>query len=400
MAGWTLAFQMGVQFDRLLDKFDGPFEELNGKVNPPHAKVLDAEGAVGFFLHYRSNDSFIAVNRLLKAGEEVRRLKEPFTAEGVKHPAGMYFVTRKNTTQPLLEKIAADLGTRFIGSKEAPGKEAVPLKPVRVGLWDRYGGSMPSGWTRWILEQFEFPFEVVYAKELDKGNLREKFDVLVFVDGAIPGRGGEGAFPKKEGDGGGDGPPGERPGGGWNEERVPAEFRDRYGNLTVATTVPQLKKFLEAGGTVLTIGTSTGLANHLGLPVASHLVEKGTDGRERALPRDKFYVPASVLRVKLDPTHPLAWGLPSEVDVTFANSPTFKLTGKGVDRVAWFDGKKPLRSGWALGQEHLDGGVSIAEAKVGKGTLVLYGPQVLFRAQPHGTFKLVFNGLVRAGMGE
>ena len=60
------------------------------------------------------------------------------------------------------------------------------LKPVRIGLWDQYGGSMPSGWTRWIFEQYEFPFEVVFPQTLDAGNLNSKFDVLVFVDGGIP----------------------------------------------------------------------------------------------------------------------------------------------------------------------------------------------------------------------
>ena len=70
----------------------------------------------------------------------------------------------------MLEKIAAELGTPFQGSPAAPGPEAVALKTPRVGLWDRYGGSMPSGWTRWLLEQFEFPFQLVYAPELDKGD--------------------------------------------------------------------------------------------------------------------------------------------------------------------------------------------------------------------------------------
>src|SRR5262245_12651870 len=91
IAGWTLAYQMRVQFDRILDGFDGPFEEIKGEIPPPPARVDDVEGAVGFFLHMRTNDSFRAVNRLLKAGEEVRRLQEPFVAEGAKHPAGMFF---------------------------------------------------------------------------------------------------------------------------------------------------------------------------------------------------------------------------------------------------------------------------------------------------------------------
>jgi hypothetical protein len=93
-------------------------------------------------------------------------------------------------------------------------------------------------------------------------------------------------------------------------------------------------------------------------------------------------------------------------DVMFSASPTFRLTGgSGSDAarirpVGWFDTRTPLRSGWAWGQEHLDGGLAIIDAKVGKGRLALFGPQVLFRGQPHGTFKLVFNGIVQAAADE
>jgi hypothetical protein len=390
-AGWTLAYQMGVKFDRILDGFDGPFEELKAEIPPPPGRVLDAGNAVGFFLHNRTNDSFRAVNLLLAAGEEVRRLKEPFTVNGAKHPAGVFFVTRKDGTLGRLEKIARTLGTRFVGSPEAPGKEAVALKPVRIGLWDRYGGSMPSGWTRWLLEQFDFPFQVVYPPELDKGGLREKFDVIVLVDGAM----GGGRF---GGGGGGDAPPKEVD--VIDELGLPAEYRGRRGSISTARTVPLLKKFMEEGGTIITIGSSTSLGTTLGLPMANHLVTKDADGKERPLGRDKFYVPASVLRVKVDPTHPLAWGMGDEVDVMFEGSPTFRLKEdaekNGLAKVAWFAGKMPLRSGWAFGQEALDGGVAIIDADVGKGKLVLFGPQILFRAQPHGTFKFFFNAIERA----
>ena len=119
------------------------------------------------------------------------------------------------------------------------------------------------------------------------------------------------------------------------------------------------------------------------------------EGRERQLPREKFYIPGSVLQVRVDNTHPLAWGMDERVDVMFDNSPVFAVNpgSKGVDRVAWFDSKEPLRSGWAWGQEHLEGGVAVAEADVGRGKLFMFGPEVLFRAQPHGTFKFFFNGL-------
>lgn len=387
-AGWTLAFQMGVKFDRFLDGFAGPFEELKTEVPPPPAKVLFAEKAVGFFLAVRTNDAFHAVNLLLAAGEDVRRLTEPAVISGVKHAPGMFFVVNKDGTLERLKKISESLGTRFIGSDVMPGKEAVAIKPLRIGLWDRYGGSMPSGWTRWLLEQFEFPFTIVYPPELDKGGLREKFDVIVLADGAI-GSGMRGM--------GGDQPPDIAV---TDELGLPAEYRGRRGSITTTKTVPQLKKFLEDGGTILAFGSSTSLGKQLGLPVENHLVAKDADGKDKPLARDKFYVPPSILRMKVDPTNPLAWGLEDEVDVMFDNSPTFRLptdaSKSGLNRVGWFAGKTILRSGWALGQEHLDGGVAIIDAEIGKGHVVLYGPQVLFRAQPHGTFKLFFNGLVRA----
>jgi hypothetical protein len=387
-AGWTLAYQMGVQFVRILDGFDGPFDEVQYPLSPPAGQVTGAQAAAGFFLDTRTNDSFHAVNRLLKAGVEVRRLQEPFTAQGEKYPPGTFFIPSKGRMTRQLERLATELGTSFRGSSAAPDKEAVAIKPVRIGLWDRYGGSMPSGWTRWLLERFEFPFQVVFAPELDKGGLREKYDVLIFVDGAIGAGGGGGG---KKGFGGGK----------LDEQSLPEEYRGRQGNVTKEITVPKLREFLEGGGTILTIGSSTALARQLGLPLANHLAVRDEDGNEKPLPREKFYVPTSVLRVRVDTSHPLAWGLGEEADVTFANSPTFRIPESagmnGLKRVAWFDSKKPLRSGWAWGQENLEGGVAVAEAQVGKGRLVLFGPQITFRAQPHGTFRLLFNGIVQAG---
>src|SRR5262249_53080875 len=145
-----------------------------------------------FFLDARMNDSYRAVNRLLKSGEDVRRLQAPFTIKNVTYPAGTFFMRRQAKTLPLLEKTAAELGTSFAGSALAPGNEAAAVRPVRIGLWDRFGGSMPSGWTRWLLERFEYPFLVVKVDDLDAGELREQFDVLIFVDDALKGRGGVG----------------------------------------------------------------------------------------------------------------------------------------------------------------------------------------------------------------
>src|SRR5207245_11695689 len=110
---------------------------------------------------------------------------------------------------PLLKHAAAELGVSFDGIATAPTGDALRLRPLRIGLWDRYGGSMPSGWTRWLFERFEFPFAVVFPAALDTGKLASRYDVLVFPTGAIPA-----ADSERTGPGGGAGGGGGGGGGG------------------------------------------------------------------------------------------------------------------------------------------------------------------------------------------
>jgi hypothetical protein len=385
VTGYNIAYSMGIKFDRILEAFDGPFEKVTdvvavtpGKIGP--AATVAAPG--GYLLSHDVNDAFVAVNRLLKATEEVHWLKSAWTVDGKTYPAGAMFIPARPSTLPILQKLAADKGLNF-GTVASRPPDTLKLKPVRIGLWDQYGGSMPSGWTRWIFEQYEFPFEVVYPATLDAGNLNAKFDVLVFVDGGIP---------EREGSGGG-GFGGAQPAA----DSIPAEFRPRLGRVTIAKTVPELRKFVENGGTVLTIGSSTALGYHLGLPVRDALVERIASGAERPLPREKFFIPGTILEARIDRSQPLAYGMDEKTMVMWDESPAFRLQPeaavKGVHPVAWFDNAAPLRSGWAWGQQYLDQAVAIVDAPLGKGRVVLFGPEVLWRAQPHGTFKMFFNGI-------
>jgi hypothetical protein len=367
---------MGVRFDRILDGFDGPFETVAEWNAKPPAGAVEAGPARGYLLSPAVNDAVRAVSRLLAAGREVHRLSAAWELGGRRFEAGTYYVPEGRGVRASLEASAAELGVSAAAAQERPGVPMVRIRQPRVALWDVYGGSMPSGWTRWILERFEIPYKVVYAPELDAGKLRDKYDVIVFVDGAIPSR-----------DGGAGGP---------DPARIPAEQQHMLGQVSVATTVPQLRAFLEKGGRIVTIGNSTTLARHLGLPVRNHLVQRTPEG-EKALAAEQYFIPASVLQVKVDNTQPLAWGMPERVDVLFDESPvlSFDAGAPGLTRVAWFDTKTPLRSGWAWGQHYLEGGVAAAQAAVGSGTLFLFGPEILWRSQPHGTYKFLFNALYR-----
>jgi len=371
---------MGVQFDRVLDGFDGPFEKIEGFADTPRGAVASASTASGFLLSHALNDGFTATNRLLMDDEEIFWLKQRWTTNGKTYPAGTIYIRSQRNTVSKLESLAAELGLTFEGTAEEPTGDALKIQPMKIGLWDRYGGSMQSGWTRWVLEQFEFPFEVVYPQVLNAGNLTDDYDVLVFVNGGIPGASsGGGGF--------------SRYGRGPDPSTMPDEYQNMIGSITADTTIPQLRQFLDDGGTIVAIGSSTSMAQHVGLPLANHLVDEAG----RPLPNAEYFVPGSLLQVRIDNTLPVAYGMPEQVDVSFSRSPVFRVTDQAgigsISKVAWFDNDAPLRSGWAWGQERLKDGIAMAQAEVGEGTLFLFGPEVVRRSQPHGTFKLLFNAI-------
>jgi hypothetical protein len=308
---------------------------------------------------------------------------------------GAFFVATRPSTQSALAKIAAEIGVHFEGVANRPAGDAMKLRKVRIALADQYGGSMPSGWTRWILEQYEFPFELVYPKALDAGNLSSKYDVIIFPSGVGP------SAPAGPGATGGRGSQEGARGGAAAAANIPAEYQPWVGSYTAAQTLPPLKKFVEEGGTVIAVGRSAmNLSELFDLPVGNHLIERSPEGTTRQIPTEKYYVPGSVLRAAVDNTAPIAHGVTNPVDVFFDNSPVFRLepaaSMKGIRPIAWFDSATPLRSGWAYGQGYLDGGVVALDASVGKGRLFLFGPEITFRAQPHGTFKFLFNGIYLA----
>lgn len=376
-AGWTPAYTMGITFTRVLNDFNGPFETI------PYGNTQTAQGAIektatatGYGFSTRDNASFMLLNDLLKAGVAVTKSEDQF------------YVASSIASMPILEKAASSYGV-VLKAGSAPAKtNGVSAK--RIALWDNYGGSMSSGWVRWIFEQYHFPFSLIYAKEIDGGALKNKYDVIVFVSGAIP------AVRTEAGSGPGAG------GGGFEgrepkPEEIPAEYHAQLGKITPDKSIPALKEFLEAGGNIVTIGSSSNLAYHLKLPVRNALVEM-VAGKERPLPGEKFYIPGSVMQVNIDTRLKPNWGMGQQADVYFSTSPVFKIQPDAISKeevtpLAWYASDKTLRSGWAFGQNYLQDGVAGFSAKVGKGTLFAYGPEITFRGQTHGSYKMLFNQL-------
>ena len=234
------------------------------------------------------------------------------------------------------------------------------LKQPRVALYKSYIPSMDEGWTRWLLEQFGFPYTSVFNKDMQADDLHSRFDVIVFADqrsGAIHS--------------------GHRPGA------MPEEFTGGVGEKGAEA----LKHFASQGGTLVFLNESTDYAiEHLGLDAKNVL---------QGLSNKEFYSPGSLLNVKVDTTHPLMFGLPKEIAIWSEGSPAFEVPKGSRDRaVATYTASNVLASGWLLGEKYLVNRPALLDVPLGSGHVILFGMRPQYRAQSYQAFKIFFNALV------
>lgn len=370
ITGYTLALQMNVKFDRVLDAFPQNFTPVPDEMAPPAGQVI-GDGKAGYVVSHATNNSFTLTNRLLKAHVPVHWMKSSVTAGGQTLAPGALWIPASAAAKSVVTASVGPLGIDAYAVDAKPAGESVTVKPVRIGLVDLYGGSMASGWTRWIFDQFEFPYAKVFPQEIDKGGLDRKYDVLILQSDVI--------------------------GRGWRQpkaEDLPAEYRTMLGKISKETSYPQIAAFARAGGTVIAVGNAAKIGPDLGLPVTDALTFTDKDGKAKPLPSTKFYIPGAILSAKTDPSDPIAYGMPADVSLFYYNSPVFRLSEGGAARkVSWFDSDEPLVSGWAWGQKALNGTTAIVDAPLGKGHVYLLGPEVTQRGQPYATFKYLFNGI-------
>jgi hypothetical protein len=279
--------------------------------------------------------------------------------------------------------IASATGVDFVAAKAAVTSGSYALSKPRVAMYQRYGGgNMDEGWTRLMFEQFNVPFKTLMDAELKAGGLETRYDTIVLPADSIAAMTGE--RPAAGGPGGG----GEGGGFGGGPDNSPPEFKSGFG----AEGVKALQSFVQNGGTLLTFAQAGDLPiQRFGLPLRN--VVAGLKPKE-------FWSPGSTLRVKFVNTHPLVWGMPSEGYALFlAGGQVYDVTGfdrsQDVEVLTSYVDRDVLQSGWLLGEAVIGKKAAAVSVKYGQGRVVLLGFRAQHRDQTHGTFKLVFNALLK-----
>lgn len=279
----------------------------------------------------------------------------------------------------LVAFVARKTGVDFRAQNADLSSTSHAMKAQRVAMYERYaGGNIDQGWTQFIFDTWEMPVASLKDAELKAGNLNAKFDVIVFPNdntGTLVGGG--------RGGGRAGGAPG---GGGGRGGGTPPEYITGFGDDGVAA----LKAFVEGGGTLLTFGAAGGLAmERLGTPVRN--VVAGKSSKE-------FWSPGSTFKVTVDNANPLGYGMPHDAFATWLDgSQAYEITDPNakVETIVSFIGKDILQSGWLNGEEIIANKAGMVSVPMGSGRIVMIGFRPQRRAQTHGTFKLVFNALMK-----
>ena len=371
----TLAEMMGVTAEPTeISHKDLMEEELNFKqISTPIAIEGKIKGNRGktIVLDSRENSAFRTVNKILNKGSSVSRALNPLSVEENNLQSGCFIINKGDSDQA--EKIVQTTGTTAYWIDEVASTDGI-YQP-RIAMYQRFwGGNMAEGWTRMTLENFDFSYKTVRDNDIC-GDLNKLYDVFILPDDTMDKMAGT----DKE-----------------IEDRLkvmpqPEKYCSRLGE----TEIGVIRNFVENGGTLVAVNRASQLAiEAFGLQISNVAA---------SLPNKLFYCPGSMLRIRINNTNPLGFGMPNQALIMHYNSPVFSINpsyyNDRYEAIATYPKENILESGWLIGEEYIAGKPAMLNIKCGKGQIVLYGFQVNFRNQTHGTFKLLFNALYRVNQG-
>ena len=354
-AAHTLPLLMDVEVQAI----NMPFKTasvIQKNIKKPMGQATSFTDAAAYIWGHATGDDIIALNRLLREKVTVYWTSTPVTANGRVYPAGSMVVKNSKGITNHLQTLASQLFVHFDALNQKPDVEVYKIRRTRLALYRSWTASMDEGWTRWVLEQFDFPLYSLRNRDVRAGNLREKFDVILLPD----------MHP-------------DRIKNGISADQLPAPYAGGLGE----NGIRNLKRFVENGGTLITVNSSCLL------PIKEFYL--GIKNVVAGLKRDKFFIPGSILKVINQPQHPICFGFKREGEILFRRSPVFSIK-QGIAAVK-YPLHNPLVSGWLTGPNHMLNKSAVVEVAMGRGKIILFGFPVAYRGQSHQTFRYLFNAI-------
>jgi hypothetical protein len=382
VASWSLPLSMGVDLAEATDPIAATLEPLTEAPWP--VPQID-ETAAGHVISASADSAYATINRLLANGHSVYRLGPNSTAGAY----GDIYLSADEVNATDLEAVATALHAPVVPVTTAP-VDGVRVGAARVGLFKPWVASMDEGWTRFVLEQYEFPLVTVPNEKIRSGEFANEVDILLFPDVSpdiiAKGEPAEDSRYRRRWT-----PMPPQYSGGIDTLPDRGEKDKKKTKDEPIKGGQRIKKWVEAGGTVVALDSSSQYFIDLfELPVSNVLAKVSSD---------EFNCPGSTLRVEMNQDSPLSFGMRPQEAIYFSDSPAFRTRvpdprfGRTVVARYPDDEKDILLSGYLEGGKLLEKRAAAVEFSVGEGRVILIGFRAQHRAQPVRTFKLLFNTL-------
>ncbi len=369
VAGWTLPYLMGVKFYTI----EKPFELQTKVLTNPNYYEGSVENSNG---NYFVSPSGLNINSTLINKLQKQNIQVFWNIKAINEfQEGSVFIPINEISKKVINEIAKELHLKIYSIDIKDQTALKELKKVRVALYQPYTANMDEGWTRLLLENYQFDFKNIYNKDFKNKKLKDLYDVII-----IPDISGDLI---KNGKPSGDNARFYRP--------KPAEFE---GGIE-KEGVENLKTFVEKdGGYLITLGQACNFAiEDLGLKITNVL---------KNVKADDFYCPGSLVRMTVNNQHPIGYGFDKEVIGYLSDNIAFSTTVPYADYdrsvIARYPTSNILKSGFLLGEDYLFRRSAIVDVKQKKEHVILLGFKVQNRHQTFGTFKFLFNAIHTAGV--
>jgi hypothetical protein len=253
--------------------------------------------------------------------------------------------------------VRQDLALPPMKGERSPIKNPVSVS-ARVGIYKGNTGNMDEGWTRFVFDTFNVPYETIKDTQVRKGGLNANYDVVILPS--------QRSTEIVQGNASGS---------------LPVEYT---GGITEAG-VNHLKEFVTNGGTLICFDASCDLPiTQFKLPLRNTL---------EGLRSSEFYSPGSIVSLEVDSSAPSFQGIPNRLPAYFINSSAFASTDPSVKVIARYAKEEVLLSGWLLGEDKLRGQIALAETNFGKGKVVLFAFRPQHRGQMWATLPLIWKAI-------
>jgi hypothetical protein len=384
MAGWTLPLQMGVRCVSVSQPFESQTRRLDVLTIPQGNITKSSQEIGGYIVKAGSNDNYRLINRLFRADIPFKIVSSPRQWNDMTRmelPYGSIFIPDVSNVFTKASTVIEGISTDLLPVPQQLARIKAACSNIQVpslALYQPWTASKDEGWTRLVLDSFEFDYSSIHNAEIRAGKLKDRYDCLVLPSigprSIINGRAADTTGPQYV--------------GGIGDEGI-----------------INLQDFVREGGSLICIDNASNLPiQYFNIPVRNIIKNKSSK---------EFFCPGSILRVWVDNKHPVGYGTPQWISGYFARSQAFELTEESnrdnprnpevrfpARVVARYSDTVLLESGWIRGKEHIIDKPAIVEVQYGKGKIVLFGFRVQHRGQTHGTFRLLFNAILNSAISK